>query len=43
MGLLTIYDEFIDPDLFYDKKIIWVESLVEKFRGVYYKDRWLTH
>ena len=29
--------EFIDPDLFYDKKIIWVESVVEKFRGVYYK------
>ena len=29
--------EFIDPDLFYDKRIIWVESLVEKFRGVYFK------
>ena len=29
--------EFIDPDLFYDKKIIWVESVVEKFRLVYAK------
>ena len=29
--------EFIDPDLFYDKKIVWVESAVEKFRGVYAK------